>query len=207
MTYYLGFDENKSSMAFLFLFVCTVVWIPFISIITKKLGKRISWIIFIGLWGLVMSVGMMFVNQERILLFYILLFLASGGVAGVYLIGWSMMADIVEVDEFKMGQRREGTYMGIIDFIQKTGCAISLWLVGVVLSIAGYAPKVAQTEGTLMAIRLLFAEGTALLIFSSVIFCYLDPMTKEKHDTLRKAIGNKKAGQAYDTTGLEDILR
>jgi GPH family glycoside/pentoside/hexuronide:cation symporter len=206
MTYFLGFDEDRSSVAFLFLFICTVVWIPLISITTKKVGKRLSWIIYVGLWGLVMSVGMIFVTPERILLFYGLLFLASGGVGGVYLIGWSMMADIVEVDEFKTGQRREGTYMGIIDLIQKGGCALSLWIVGLILSLVGYVPEVKQTDQALLAIRLLFSEGTALLIFSSVLFCYLDPMTKAKHDSLRKAIADKKEGQQYDTSDFEDIL-
>lgn len=208
MTYYMGFDENQASIAFLIFFGCTVFWIPFINITSSKIGKRWAFIIFMGIWALVQGVGVIFfIRPETVILMYVLLFLGSAGVVGIWLIGWSMIPDVVEVDEFKTGQRREGLYFGIIAFSQKTASAIALWVTGLLLSWVGYVPNVPQSEEALFGIRIMYAEGVTLFLILGIISAYLLPMTKEKHDALREAIALKKEGKECNTSSFEDIIR
>jgi sugar (glycoside-pentoside-hexuronide) transporter len=207
MTYNLGFSEKQTSLAFVILFGCTVFWIPFLNIVSSKLGKRWAWIIFIGGWVLVQSVGVMFIlGPGMVGTFYLLSFLASGGLVCVTMIGNAMIADVVEVDEYKTGQRREGLYYGFEAFIQKAACALAIGLSGEILSRVGYIPDAPQTEGALLGIRVIYGCGTALFLFISIIFCYFLPMTKQKHKALREAIRLKAEGKEYDDSLIKDLL-
>ncbi len=51
---------------------------------------------------------------------------------------YSMAYDLVEIDEFCNGVRRESSITAFPQFIQKFGAAIGMWLAGVVLQISGY---------------------------------------------------------------------
>lgn len=208
MTYFMGFSEDQISVAFLILFGFTVAWIPLIDIVSERLGKRMAWLIFVGMWACVQIIGIqLLMKPERNLLLYILMAFAAGGLVGSYQLGWAMIPDCVEVDEFKTGHRREGLYYGITTFTQKTGCAIALWIVGALLTWVGYVPGVQQSEKALMGIKAIYGIGVALCLIISILFAFMLPMTKDKHDALRKAIALKKEGKEFDTLSIEDIIR
>ncbi len=206
MTYNMGWDEEASSLAFLFLFVCTIVWIPLINYTATKWGKRMAYFIFIGMYALSAGGLTFLISPRNTILFYVILFLISGGIATVYMLGWSMIPDVVEVDEFKTGQRREGLYFGAIGFCQKASSAVALWLVGVVLSWVGYVPNVQQTPEALQGIRATLAIGSAFFLGLAIAMAYLLPITRERHNALREAIALKKEGKDYDTSLFEPIL-
>ena len=206
MTYYMGYSEDQSSIALLFLFSAGAAWILPLNYLARTKGKRFAFIFSMGLWTVVSAFGIVMVQPDDTVLFYTILFLVSGGNAGIYLLGWSMIPDVVEVDEFKTGHRREGLYFGIIAFGQKTGSALALWFVGIVLSSVGYQPDMVQSDAALWGIRLTLGEGTAIVLFISCLLAYWMPMTAKKHQALMKALELKKAGKEYDTSLIDDIL-
>ncbi len=103
-------------------------------------------------------------------------------------------SDVVEVDEFKTGLRREGLYFGVISFCRKFSVALAMWLIGIVLSQIGYTAGAVQTESTLLGIRLLYAEGVAFFLLLSVIGAYFLPMNRKRHEALKRpfAEGRRK---------------
>jgi len=206
MKYFMAFNETQQSIAFLFLFSCTICWIPLINMTSGKYGKRWAFIGFIGMWAIIQSVFVLLVRPDTVIFFYILVILASGGLVGITMTGWSMIPDVIEVDEFKSGQRREGLYFGVISFSRKISVAVAVWLVGIILSWIGYVPDAQQTDTAIFGIRMLYAEVTALFLFVSIIIAYLLPMTKAKHQALREAIELKKAGKPWDEETIKDIL-
>jgi sugar (glycoside-pentoside-hexuronide) transporter len=207
MIYYMNLTEAQQSIAFLFLFALTIVWIPAITKISEARGKRWAFIIFIGVWALVQGVGGLFVRPDTLVFFYVLAALASGGVISVTMTGWSMIPDVVEVDEYKTGQRREGLYFAFFSFSRKISVAIAVWLVGQVLNWIQYVPDVyPQIPGAELGIRLLYTEGTAVFLVLAMVLAYLLPMTKQKHDALRAAIAAKREGKTPDESGFKDLL-
>ncbi len=142
MKYYMNFTEAQQSLAFLFFFACTILWIPLITYVSTKYEKRWAYIIFIGLWAVVQGIGGMLVKPGNIVFFYVLAILASGGVIAVTMINWMMIPDVVEVDEFKTGHRREGLYFGLTTFVGKAAGAVALWINGIVLEWIGYMANV-----------------------------------------------------------------
>jgi GPH family glycoside/pentoside/hexuronide:cation symporter len=214
MTYYMKFTEAQQSLAFTFLFACTVLWIPIVNVVSAKFEKRWAFIIFIGFWMVVQGIGGILVRPDQIIFFYALAVLASGGVIAVTMINWMMIPDAVEVDEFKTGNRREGLYFGLTSFVGKTASAFGLLLTGYILEWVGYvAPNPAtptviphQTPETILGIRLIWAEATAFILIFSIILAFLLPMTRKKHRALLEAIKLKKEGKPYSVEVFKDII-
>ncbi len=162
--------------------------------------------VFLGVWAVIQAVGVPLLQPSMMIVFYIMMVLASGGVITIFVTGLSMIADAVEVDEFKTGQRREGIYVGVIMFSRKFSIAFVLWIVGIVLNWVGYIPNQVQTEEALTGIRLLYAEGSAFFLILCVGLAYLLPMTRKRHEALKKATQLKKEGKTWDEDSIKAIL-
>ena len=207
MKHYLGFSSTQQTLAFLFLFACTILWIPVISRVSESYGKRESFIVFFGMWIVVQAVGVSLLKPLMVIPFYILMVLASAGVVTITLIGMSMIPDAVEVDEFKSGQRREGLHVGVIWFFRKLGIAVVIQLLGLILSWIGYdGTMTTQSPETISGIRALFILGPTILMFISIVLAYLMPMTRTRHAALREAIRLKSEGKPWDESSIRDVL-
>ena len=67
------------------------------------------------------------------------------------------MDGVIDYDELKTGQRKEGAYFAAWNFVYKLATGITLILTGIVLEAAGFAPNQAQTESAQTALRVLYA--------------------------------------------------
>lgn len=208
MKYYLKFSENQISISLIIIFGCTILWIPLINYLSHKVGKRKAWFIFIGMWAIFQFVGVnFFITQENREMFFFLGFIISGGVASVYLIGWSMIPDVVEIDEYKTGYRREGLYFSIIYFMQKAACALTLLALGATLDIIGYIPNnTEQSPKVLTGITIILGFGLLFFLIMSIICAYKLPLTRKKHMAICEAINIKKAGGTACEDAFSDIL-
>ncbi len=206
LTYVLGLNDTWSSLAFLILFACGVLWIPVVNLTSARLGKRWTYIIYVGAWGLVQALAVPFGTPETWWVFFVAMFLASAGVVTLFISGYAMIADVVEVDEFKSGHRREGFYFGTAFLVQKLLAAFAVWGIGITLSRVGYVPDAPQTETALAGIRTLYAWGSGAAFLISIVFCYLVPITRDNHTALLEAMRLKKEGKPYDIEAIKDIV-
>ena len=69
---------------------------------------------------------------------YILAVLSGLGIATTYVIPWAMLPDVINDDQFKTGQRREGSYCVLAAFFQKLGTGLALWIMTQILAATGY---------------------------------------------------------------------
>jgi GPH family glycoside/pentoside/hexuronide:cation symporter len=124
--------------------------------------------------------------------------LAGCGVSVSYLIPWSMVPDVIELDELNTGQRREGVFYGFMVLLQKMGLAVSLFLVGQALSWSGFVESVAgdippvQPESALFAIRVAIAPLPTLALIVGLVLAYFYPITKEYHEEIRLKLAERK---------------
>ena len=52
LSYVLKLTDNQISIVLFILFGLSILWIPIIDIICSKIGKRLGWTIFIGMWAI-----------------------------------------------------------------------------------------------------------------------------------------------------------
>ena len=150
----------------------------------------------------------LFVEPGRELALYVVFFFLSTMSMVPYQIGWSIIPDCVEIDEYKTGKRREGLYYGTINVISKGGSALAIFLAGIMLQIVGYNTEVAtQSFETVEAIRLIFVGVPALMVLVGFVFLILFPITKVKHEAILRAIEAKNNGEEVDESSFADCIK
>ncbi len=154
--------------------------------LSKRFGKKAVYFMGMSLW-IIAQIGLFFIQPNQIALLYVLAILAGVGVSTAYLIPWSMIPDVIELDELQTGQRREGIFYAFMVFLQKLGLALGLFLVGQTLQAAGFQEAVEgqglpiQPVSAIQAIR--FGVGPLPMIFliCGLILAYFYPLTREVH--------------------------
>ncbi|MCA9947354.1 MAG: MFS transporter, partial [Anaerolineales bacterium] len=134
--YWVGGEDRFIQLAFA-LQVSAFVFLVFWSRMSQKWGKQTVYYVGMSFW-IGVEIALFFVQPGQFNLVLILAALAGVGVSIGYLIPWSMLPDVVELDELETGQRREGIYYGFFVFLQKLGISLGLALSNFILEAAGY---------------------------------------------------------------------
>lgn len=173
------------------------------SAISKRYGKKIVYFMGVSLW-LIAQIGLWFLQPGQISLMYILAILAGFGVSTAYLIPWSMIPDVVDLDELNTGKRREGIFYSFMVFLQKLGLAGGLFLVGQALEIAGFLERVPgqalpqQPDSAIFAIRFAIAPIPAIVLICGIILTYFYPITEAVHGEILLKLNERKTQKLSD---------
>jgi GPH family glycoside/pentoside/hexuronide:cation symporter len=133
-----------------------VVSIPVWVRISRSAGTRNTWLaamlLAAGAFG-----GMFTVGPGDVVLLVALLALAGSAMGCGSVLSSSILADLIDADERRTGERKEGVYSASMAFALKAGTSLATAASGVVLTAAGFEPNVEQSPGSLLGIRALFA--------------------------------------------------
>ena len=120
------------------------------------------------------------------------------GYGAANVIPWAMVADVIEVDELRTGQRREGVYYGYLVFFRKLASAVAAFSAGHLLSAAGYVSSrqgsafIEQPESALLVMRLLVGVVPAVMLFFSIIAAWRYPLDRETHRNIRRQLAQRR---------------
>jgi glycoside/pentoside/hexuronide:cation symporter, GPH family len=164
--------------------------------VSRRMGKKAVYFMGMSSW-LIAQIGLFFIQPGQTGFMYLLCILAGVGVSCAYLVPWSMLPDIIELDELRTGQRREGIFYSFVVFIQKIclGLAVALMLES--LGWAGYLKPVGniaqnQPDAVLNIIRFFIAPVPAIALFLGLILTYFYPITKEAHAEILLQLERRK---------------
>jgi GPH family glycoside/pentoside/hexuronide:cation symporter len=110
-----------------------------------------------------------------------------------------MVPDVVEFDEVRSGQRREGSYYAFASFFQKLATGVALWGMGQALAFTGYitptpsGPLPAQPQEAVNAIRVFTGPIPAVLLFLAVLFAWKYSITRESHQATLQELAKREA--------------
>jgi GPH family glycoside/pentoside/hexuronide:cation symporter len=173
------------------------------SAVSQRVGKKAVYYMGMILW-IIVQAGLFFLQPRQVSLMYVLAVLAGFGVATAYLIPWSMMPDVIELDELNTGQRREGIFYGFMVLLQKVGLAIGLFIVGQSLEFAGFVesvpgqPTPTQPTSALLAIRIAIGPLPTLALIGGLILAYFYPLTREVHAEILLKLKERNSGVGID---------
>jgi glycoside/pentoside/hexuronide:cation symporter, GPH family len=170
-----------------------LICIPLMVWLSGKAGKQRAFISGIASLAVVM-LGLAFLSPTQQPLAYVLAVCTGFGIAAAHVIPWSIMPDVIEMDELETGQRREGTFYGFMVFLQKSGTAFTLAFVQWVLHLTGYVPDAVQTPQVLTAIRFIFGAMPLILLLPAIYFAWRFPINRGQHLEIRKALAEKRSG-------------
>jgi glycoside/pentoside/hexuronide:cation symporter, GPH family len=168
--------------------------------ISRRVGKKAVYCMGMSSW-LIAQIGLFFLQPGQIVFLYTLCILAGVGVSCAYLIPWSMLPDVIELDEIQTGQRREGIFYSLAVFVQKIclGLAVALMLES--LGWAGYLKPTAtnlvpiQPDAVLQIIRFFIAPVPAIALVLGLVLTYFYPITREMHAEMLLKLKEREKGQ------------
>jgi GPH family glycoside/pentoside/hexuronide:cation symporter len=169
-----------------------ILFIPISVWVARRLDKRRAFILGILTWIVVLML-IFGIRADQVGLAYLLAALSGAGIATAYVIPWAMIPDIVEYDQVRSGQRREGSYYAFASFFQKLATGAALWAMGQSLAMTGYItpetgqPLPVQPAPAVQAIRFFVGPVPVVLLALSIIFAWKYPISRESHqETLKQ---------------------
>jgi glycoside/pentoside/hexuronide:cation symporter, GPH family len=176
------------------------------SALSQRYGKKVVYFMGMGLW-LIAQAGLWMLQPGQNGLMYALAVMAGMGVSTAYLVPWSMMPDVIELDELNTGQRREGIFYGFMVLLQKFGLAAGLFLVGIALQASGFKEALpgqpilpVQPDSALQAIRIVVAPLPAIALVIGMILTYFYPITQAKHAEILLKLSERRSNQENNET-------
>jgi len=110
-----------------------------------------------------------------------------------YILAPSIQVDIIDVDEYRTGERKEGSYLATWSFVQKSAGGLAAILLGAALEFVGYTPGQEQTEAARLAIVTLISivPGIAYLL-AAFVFRRFD-LDEAEHTRIRAVLDERAA--------------
>ncbi len=189
LVYYANYYLLVPEQANYFVLVAEGVAILFIPLwvwISQKLDKRRAFIWGSATWVVVLS-AIYVLPADQLVLAYLLAALSGSGIATAYVLPWAMVPDVVEYDQVRSGQRREGSYYAFASFFQKLATGAALWAMGTALAATGYitpettGPLPTQPAEAINAIRVFVGPVPAVLLILAILFAWRYPISRESH--------------------------
>jgi len=153
---YIVHTPEKTPLYILLFMVPSILSVPMWVRLSRRFGKKSLWVLSM----LITAAGfgsMMFVGEGDVALISgLAIFLGLGDGCGS-VVSPSIQADVIDYDEYRTRQRKEGAYFAAWNFVFKTASGLTLMLTGIVLDLAGFVPNAEQAEGTKFALRALYA--------------------------------------------------
>ncbi|MBD1876642.1 MFS transporter [Nodosilinea sp. FACHB-131] len=192
-TFWMGLDSYF--LAALLVQGTAIVMMVVVNYLSRRLGKQEVFYIGIGTW-IIAQIALFFVQPGQVAALYLLCIVISFGVATAYVVPWAMLPDVIELDEIKTGQRREGIFYAFMTLLQKVGLALGLFLVSLALQFSGFVSEAAQqSDSALLAIRIFIGPVPMVLLAMSVLLTRFYPITRQMHQEMLLKLAERDRNQ------------
>jgi glycoside/pentoside/hexuronide:cation symporter, GPH family len=165
--------------------------------ISQRVGKKVVYFMGTGFW-IIAQAGLFLLQPGQTTALYCLAILAGLGVSTAYLVPWSMLPDVIELDELQTGQRREGLFYSFMVFLQKICLGVALAVILQSLEWTGYLHPTAmmrspvQPPEVLLAIRLAIGPIPTLALIGGLVLAYFYPITREMHQQILLQLAERR---------------
>lgn len=190
--------QISSDISFIFMgipLVCAVIVTPFWVSMSNKIGKQKTYIIS-AIYFIIPLILCIFLPANNLLFTVIVVIMIGAGISASQVLTFSILPDIVEVDELKNGIRREGIIYGVTMFLYKIGSAIIVAMVTASMGLFGYIESagdsmINQPVSAILGIRLLISFVPAFFFIISALFVQRLPLGKEDFDKMKKNVADR----------------
>lgn len=110
------------------------------------------------------------------------------GAAGGFVLGLSILADVVDYDEVRSGERKEALHYAAINISRKVSFAGVSAMVGVAMESIGFQANADQTPETIEGLSALFAAIPALALVLAMLLLASFRLTGAEHARLRETL-------------------
>lgn len=173
--------------------VLTLASVPVIAWACKRYQKHNALRIALTLMIVGSFLQLYLINPQYPWLMFFSPFFYSLGIVAVFMILGALMADAVDADELRSGQRREGLFSATAAFMMKTMLAIATGVSGILIEATGFVRDLGgdQAPGVFDNMRYLFA-AKAILLFACLAVLYKYPLTKDRLEEIQAELKRRR---------------
>ena len=170
--YYVG-DESLFSMFAVLGTIGLIIGIPLSKPLTKKFGKRNTYIASNILSGLAVITLFLPSPDQYIIAYIISALVGFFNGPGVPIL-WAMYADTADYAEWRFKRRATGIVFSAATFGQKFGWGIGGAITGWLLTLFHYVPNTTQTPEAILGIKLMLSiiPGILMVLSAGLLFFY-----------------------------------
>ncbi len=180
--------EGQFQIALIFLLITALVFIPIWVAISRRIGKKLSYNLGMGLFAAAVVFFFFFGERGGLPLAYVVMTIGGIGLSTNYVMPFAIIPDVVEYDYAETGRRREGVYYGLWTFASKVGQAFAIALNGWVLAAFGYQPEKTQTALSKLGIGLLCGPVPALFFVAGVVVLSFYPINQRFYEQILEKV-------------------
>jgi len=191
--YVLGAEDMTTYAMLLFIGVA-MLFIPVSVAMSKKTGKKLVY----GTGFVIMAVGLLvlfFLGHIMGIAFNLIMMAFLGiGMGLLYAMPYAIVADSIEYDYLRTGERREGAFFGIFTWGLKMGQALASFVMGMTLEAMGYvANAIPQAASAQLGIRLFLGPIPAAVFLLAAVVLYFYPITEKRYKEILAQIAVMEA--------------
>jgi GPH family glycoside/pentoside/hexuronide:cation symporter len=195
--YYVG-DESLFSMFAVLGTIGLIIGIPLSKPLTKKFGKRNTYIMSNALSGIAV-LALFFPSPEQYKWAYAISALVGFFNGPGVPILWAMYADTADFAEWKFGRRATGIVFSAATFGQKFGWGIGGAITGWLLALFNYVPNAVQSSESLLGIKLMLSIIPGTLMIFSVILLFFYNLTEPFMEKVQLELSARRQEEVVTT--------
>ncbi len=178
--------------------VLTFATLPLIKRASSRFGKHRALRWAIAWFSLGLAAKWFMLDPRFPWLVLLLPFFFSVGIASVYTLLPSLMADVTDIDELNTGVRREGMFGAVMAFLSKALTSLQPTIAAVVLIASGFDAALGAHQPaevfTRMRLMASFVPAGMLLLTLIVLIRY--PLTRERMEEVKAILAKRNADAA-----------
>jgi GPH family glycoside/pentoside/hexuronide:cation symporter len=180
--------ESQVTIAMLILLVVTMAFIPVWIWVSKKIGKRLTYIIGMSITSLAVVAFSFLAPMLGVWPSLGIMVFAGIGFSTHYVMPFAIVPDSIEYGYSRTGVRREGFYYSFWTFFVSIGGALAGFIVGKGLEISGYVANVAQSPRALTGIQWLIGPIPVVLFILGNLCLAFYPINKSRYEEIQAKI-------------------
>jgi GPH family glycoside/pentoside/hexuronide:cation symporter len=176
--------------------VTALVVIAFVTWLATKIGKRRAFFVSTGVSMVGYALKWFCYTPDNPWLVLIPAPLMAFGLAGLFTLMPSMIADVVDMDELSTHERREGMYGSIFWWVVKLGQAVAIFGGGLLLNATGFNVDLGgdQAPQTIIYMRLFDAFAPCLASGIAIWAIATYSITEQKAHEVRRELEDRRGG-------------
>ena len=188
-------DPNVEQYLLLY-FLTGVVLLPFWVRLAKRVGKKPAWLAAAALNSLTFA-GVFFLGPGDSQAYAVLVIASGLGFGATLALPSAMQADVIDYEELRSGERKEGEIIGLWAVSKKLAAAFGVFLAFPILGAVGYVPNAAQPEAVVLTLKILYALVPSLFNLLGLWVAWHYPINKAAHEKILAAVRARRAGERY----------